>query len=192
MGVRTLAKTRLTDLKNSATLVWQAGRRDILVIATVTSTLSLMPAGTLWVSKLLLDDVARAVTEHGRNFDHTFRVLVGLLGLQVALAIGGTILGTINGICRELLADRLQHGIGRRILEKAASLEVERFEDAETYDALRNAYAEVGSRPLAVVTQCLVIGQALITLGSVGTLIARIGPGIIPLALLASLPGVLV
>ena len=93
---------------------------------------------------------------------------------------------------RELLGDTLQNRISLRILHKAAALDVESFENAETYDALRNAYNEVGSRPLGVIFQVIGIGQALITLTSIGGLMARLGWEVLPLVLLASVPGVVV
>jgi cation:H+ antiporter len=58
----------------------------------------------------------------------------------------------------------LRNRIGLRILHKAAALDVESFENAETYDALRNAYNEIGSRPLGVVGKVIGVGQALIAL----------------------------
>ena len=99
---------------------------------------------------------------------------------------------TIYGAARELLGDTLQNRISLRILNKAAALDVESFENAETYDALRNAYNEVGSRPLGVMFQMIGIGQALITLTSIGSLMARLGWEVLPLVLLASIPGVIV
>ena len=99
---------------------------------------------------------------------------------------------TVYATARELLGDTLQNRISLRILHKAAALDVESFENAETYDALRNAYNEVGSRPLGVMFQVISIGQALITLTSIGSLMARLGWEVLPLVLLASIPGVVV
>jgi ATP-binding cassette subfamily B protein len=98
----------------------------------------------------------------------------------------------VYGASRELLGDKLQNRISLRILQKACALDVESFENAETYDALRNAYNEVGSRPLGVMFQMIGIGQALITLGSIGSLMARLGWHVMPIVLLASVPGVIV
>ena len=101
-------------------------------------------------------------------------------------------LQTIYSASRELLGDTLQNRISLRILHKAAALDVESFENAETYDALRNAYNEVGSRPLGVMFQLIGIAQAVITLASIGSLMARLGWHVLPLVLLASIPGVIV
>ena len=92
----------------------------------------------------------------------------------------------------ELLGDALQNRISLRILRKAGELELAQFEDPATYDALQNAYREVGSRPLQVYTQLLTLVQSLITLGSVSALMFQLGPLVVPLILLGTIPGVIV
>ncbi|RIH80195.1 Lipid A export ATP-binding/permease protein MsbA [Calidithermus terrae] len=117
---------------------------------------------------------------------------MGLLGLQVGLGVAGTLLATLQNAARDLLGDTLQNRIHRRILEKAAGLELAHFENPKTYDALLGATYEVGSRPLGVFTQLVALAQAVLTLSSIGFLMSRLGWAVMPLVLLASLPGVLV
>ncbi len=173
-------------------LVWSASPRLLALILFLSVLLALVPAATLWVGKLLLDEVARAVTGGFPNAAAAYERLAVLLGIQVGISIGASLLQTISSASRELLGDTLQNRISLRILHKAAALDVESFENAETYDALRNAYNEVGSRPLGVMFQLIGIAQALITLASIGSLMARLGWHVLPLVLLASVPGVIV
>jgi len=180
------------DLTATVRLVWSASPGLLSLILFLSILIALVPAATLWVGKLLLDEVARAVTGGFQNADVAYRRLAMLLALQVGIAIFSSLLLTIYGASRELLGDTLQNRISLRILHKAAALDVESFENAETYDALRNAYNEVGSRPLAVMFQLIGISQALITLASIGSLMARLGWQVLPLILLASIPGVIV
>ncbi len=154
--------------------------------------LALVPAATLWVGKLLIDEVARAVIGGFQSAEVAYQRLAMLLSVQVGIAIFASLVQTIYGASRELLGDTLQNRISLRILRKAAALDVESFENAETYDALRNAYNEVGSRPLGVMFQLIGIAQALITLASIGSLMTRLGWEVLPLVLLASIPGVIV
>jgi len=149
-----------------------------------------IPAASLWISKLLLDAVAEAITGRLGSPEVAYGRLLGLLIVQVGLGAFASLLGTVQGAIRELLGDALQNRISLRILEKAAGLELEQFENAETYDALGNAYREVGARPLGVLTQLISLAQSLITLGSVSALLARLGAAVVPLILLATLPGV--
>ncbi len=182
----------LIDLGATARLVWDSSAGLFVLILVISLVLALVPAATLWVGKLLLDDVALAVRGGFGNADIAYRQLARLLALQVGIGAAAALLQTVYGASRELLGDTLQNRISLRILEKAAALDVESFENAETYDALRNAYNEVGSRPLGVMFQMIGIGQALITLASIGSLMTRLGWHVMPIVILASIPGVVV
>ncbi len=182
----------LADLRATAGLVWSASAGLFSLILVLSVVLALVPAATLWVGKLLIDEVARAIAGGVQSADAAYRRLAMLLALQVGITIASSLVQTIYNTSRELLGDTLQNRISLRILGKAAALDVESFENAETYDALRNAYNEVGSRPLGVMFQVIGIGQAIITLTSIGGLMARLGWQVLPLVLLASIPGVIV
>ena len=190
--LRMRTRQMLADLAATARLVWSASPRLLTLILALSIVLALVPAATLWVGKLLLDEVARAIAGGFPNAADAYRRLASLLALQVGIAIGASLVQTMYATSRELLGDTLQNRISLRILHKAAALDVESFENAETYDALRNAYNEVGSRPLGVMFQVIGIGQALITLTSIGSLMARLGWEVLPLVLFASVPGVIV
>ena len=181
-----------SDLAATARLVWEASPGLFSLILVLSLLLALVPAAALWVGKLLLDEVALAVRGGFASPAVAYSRLATLLALQVGIGATAALLQTIYGAARELLGDTLQNRISLRILEKAAALDVESFENAETYDALRNAYNEVGSRPLGVMFQMIGIGQALITLASIGSLMSRLGWHVMPTVLLASVPGVIV
>jgi ATP-binding cassette subfamily B protein len=165
----------LSDLAATGRLVWSASPGLFSLILCLSILLALVPAATLWVGKLLIDEVARAIAGNAQDADAAYRRLAMLLALQVGIAIASSLVQTIYNTSRELLGDTLQNRISLRILHKAAALDVESFENAETYDALRNAYNEVGSRPLGVMFQVIGIGQAIITLTSIGGLMSRLG-----------------
>ncbi len=190
LGVRT--RQMLADLASTARLVWSASAGLFSLILALSVVLALVPAATLWVGKLLIDEVARAIAGELQNAEVAYRQLAMLLGLQVGITIVSSLVQTAYNTSRELLGDTLQNRISLRILRKAAALDVESFESADTYDALRNACNEVGSRPLGVMFQVIGIGQAIITLTSIGGLMARLGWQVLPLVLLASIPGVIV
>ncbi len=175
------------DLTATLKLVWLASPAQTAWFATTTLLAALLPAANLYVSKRLLDAVALSI-----NGNEPYSVLLSLLALQVGLVVIGGVLNTVQNSARELLGDSLQHRITAMILQKASELEVERFENAETYDRLQQAYREVGARPVQVATQLVGLAGALITLLSVGGLMAQLGPLIVPLILLSALPGVYV
>ncbi|WP_293913874.1 ABC transporter ATP-binding protein [Deinococcus sp.] len=186
-AAETSRRQQLRDLTATLKLVWQASPAQTTWFATTTLLLSVLPALNLYVSKRLLDAVALSV-----GGQESYGALLGLLGLQVGLGVLGSLLGIVQNSARELLGDSLQHRITALILQKATELEVERFENAETYDRLQQAYREVGSRPVQVATQLVGLAGALVTLLSVGGLMVGLGPLIVPLILLSALPGVYV
>ena len=190
--LRVRTRQLAADLAATARLVWEASPRLFSLILVLSAILALVPAATLWVGKLLIDAVALAVRSGFPNQQTAYRRLALLLGLQVAIGATAALLQSIYGASRELLGDTLQNRISLRILKKASALDIESFENAETYDALRNAYNEVGSRPLAVMFQMIGVGQALITLASIGSLMSKLGPEVMPIVLVASVPGVIV
>ncbi len=184
-------KTQLSDLLATLRLVWISSPGHTAALTLLSFTSAFLPAAGLYATKLLIDAVGKATTgqlDAAGGYGH----LALLLGLQVGIGALGAVLGSFQNTSRELLGDSLQNGITLKILNKAVNLEVERFEDSETYDALQNAYREVGARPLGVLTQVIALFQAVITLASVGALMARLGPLVLPLVLLASIPGVFV
>jgi ATP-binding cassette, subfamily B, bacterial len=183
-------RVHLRDLRATLALVWATDPRQTALIGLLSLLQAFLPAATLWIGKLLLDAVALAVTGGFASEAEAFARLAGLLALQVGVGALSSVLSTVQSAVQDLLGDALQHAISRRILDKAAGLELERFEDSDTYDRLQNAYREVGSRPLGVFTQVVGLFQAVITLGSVSALMAQLGWAVVPLVLLASLPGV--
>jgi ATP-binding cassette, subfamily B, bacterial len=177
------------DLRATLKLVWSSSPTHAFVIAVTSLLQAFAPAASLWVAKLLLDDVALAVQG---QLENPYSALIGLLVIQVGIGIFLTLIGAVQGASRELLGDSLQYRTTMLILGKAANLEVERFENAATYDALKNAYNEVGFRPIGVALLLLSLAQAIITLVSIGALLSRLGWLVLVLVLIATLPGVIV
>ncbi|WP_045234397.1 ATP-binding cassette domain-containing protein, partial [Deinococcus pimensis] len=179
------ARQRVRDLTETLAIVWRASPGHALVVLLTTLVSAGLPAANLYVGKLLLDRVALAA-----GGQVGYGALLALLGLQVGLGVFGSLLATFQNASRELLGDSLQHVTSRRILEKASGLSVDLFENAETYDRLQQAYREVGSRPLTTASSTLNLLSSLLTLATVGALMARLGLWVLPLVLLASIPGV--
>ena len=182
----------LSDLRATVALVWHAGPRSTLLIAILSVVQALLPAASLWISKLLLDAVAQAINGAFGSPPEALTRMLGLLLLQVGVSVAASIISTFQNATRELLGDSLQNSISRRILEKANQLDLAQFEDPTSYDSLQNAYREVGTRPLGVFTQIVALVQATLTLGSISALMAQLGWAVVPLVLLASVPSVIV
>lgn len=180
------------DLRSTFDLVWSTDARRTALVAGTSLVQSVLPAATLWISKLLLDAVVLAVGGGFASPAEAFGRLAGLLAAQVGVGALGSLASTVQGAAQELLGDSVQHAMSARILTKASTLDLPAFEDPDTYDHLQNAYREVGRRPLSVFTTIVGLVQAVITLGSVSALMAQLGWAVVPLVLLASVPAVIV
>src|ERR1700744_219157 len=84
---------------------------------------ALFPLGTLWVSKLIIDLVVRAIRHQA--YDH--RLVWKLLLLELLLAIGSDSLGRFISLTDSLLGDLFSNHVSLRLMEHAARLALVSF-----------------------------------------------------------------
>ena len=101
-----------------------------------------------------------------------------------------TLANRLSALLRELLRAQLGNRVNVDILEKALTLELRHFEDAEFYDKMQRARREASSRPLSMVLGVLGIAQSAITLGSYGFLLARLSAVSVVILVRREHPGV--
>lgn len=135
-------------------LVWRCSPKGSLALGLLTVVASLVPLLVAYAGKRIMDAVVAG------SRDATLRwVLIELAAVAIqSLAQRGL------SLVRSLLGARLSIDINTLILEKAQTLELRHFEDAEFYDKLTKARREASSRPLSVVTETFQLVQNTITL----------------------------
>ena len=166
-------------------LVWEADRRGTLAIAALTAVAALLPAPLAWIGKLIID----AVVEAARTGSDAARERVGTLVLvELLLVAASLVTGRLLGFRRELLRTHLGNRVNEQILEKALSLELRHFEDADVYDKMQNARREASARPLSLVMQAFGIAQNAVTLAALSALLWRLSPWSVLVIVAASVP----
>jgi ABC-type multidrug transport system fused ATPase/permease subunit len=166
-------------------LVWEADRRSAVAIALLTLGAALVPPAIAYVGKLIVDGVveaARTGTAEARA-----RVFTQV-GLEFLLMAASTLIARGQGLLRELLRANLGNVVNLKILEKALSLELRHFEDAEVYDKMQNARREASARPLSLALQAFSILQNTLALAAYGVLLVRLSPWSVLVLLAASVP----
>jgi len=169
-------------------LVWEADRTGAVAVGLLTVVLALLPAAIAWIGKLIVDGVVHAARS-GAEADRA-RVLwlvaaeLGLMSVQMTAT-------RLLSARRELLRGVLGNRINERILEKALSLELRHFEDADVYDKMQNARREASSRPLSLAMQVFAIAQNAITLAALSGLLVRLSPASVLVIVAASVPAFL-
>jgi ATP-binding cassette subfamily B protein len=175
----------LPHVRRTFRILWQTSPGLTVAAAALTALSGVLPAALAWVGKLIIDAVVIAArSDASAGHGHVVR----LVGLELALMVGSTMLTRLNALVRELLRAQLGNRINVDILEKALTLELRHFEDAAFYDKMQRARREASSRPLSMVMGVLGIAQGAIALGSYAILLARLSPGSVIVLILASIP----
>ena len=114
---------------------------------------ALLPIATLYVGKLIIDEAVRLVGEGTRwgNFSEAWNSgaldhLLMLLAIEFGLAIGSDLLGRIISYGDALLSELFTNATSVRLMEHAATLDLEDFEDPELQDKLDRARRQTMGR----------------------------------------------
>jgi len=169
-------------------LVWTTNRRLTVALALLTLLAGVLPAAMAWVGALIIDAVVaatRAVQDGGDSSMTRIFTLVAIEAVIVA-ALSGAQRGI--SLCQALLRAQLGQRVNVMILDKALTLELAQFEDAEFYDKLTRARREASSRPLSLVTRTFGLAQNLVSLLSYGVLLVQFSPWAVAVLMIAGLP----
>ena len=172
-------------------LVWTTSRPLTMVLAGVTVVAGVLPAAIAFVGALIIDAVvaaARLYQDSGTAELREVMTLVAFEGGLVAVLAGAQ---RALSACQSLLRAQLGQRVNVMILEKALTLELSQFEDAEFYDKLTRARREASSRPLSLVIRTFGLGQNAVSLVSYGVLLAQFSGWAVLLLVLAGLPAFL-
>lgn len=123
-------------------MVWRTSPSLALAGVLLRFASALLPVASLWVAKLIIDEVVRAVS--GGEAD-TGRVWM-LAGIEFALAVASDIFGRMINLCDSLLGDRFTHRVSLQLMEHATRLDLVSFEDPVFYDKLERARRQTTDR----------------------------------------------
>ncbi|MFT5586787.1 MAG: ATP-binding cassette subfamily B protein [Cognaticolwellia sp.] len=166
-------------------LVWATSRILTAALASLTLIAGLLPPAVAWTGARIVDAVLHAI-ETGEQPDQ--RVALLWIGLEAALII--SLAGCQKGleVSQSLLRAQLGHRVNMLILDKAQSLELKHFEDAELYDRMTQARREASSRPLSLVKRSFGLVQNGLSLASFGALLAAYSPLAVLLLVVVAVP----
>lgn len=169
--------------RRAVSLVWTTNPRLTVAIAAFTLMAGALPAGIAWVGARIVDAVVQAIaTTHDPRAALRYVVIEGLLVALVAAA------QRMLSLCQSLLRAQLGQRVNVMILEKALTLELTHFEDAEFYDKLTRARREASSRPLSLVIRTFGLAQNAVSIVSFAVLLAQFSPWAVAVLIAAGLP----
>ena len=169
-------------------IVWDTSAPLMIVMALTTLIVGLLPAAIASVGGLFVDAVAGALGSSGVTADSAKSEALTFVYIEVGLVLLMTAAQQANTVCQAVLRVLLGNKINVMILEKALTLELAHFEDAEYYDKLVRARREASSRPLSLVTKTFDLIRNVISLIAIGAFLFQFSPYAVLLLSIAGVP----
>lgn len=178
-------------------LIWQTSR--VLTTGTVLLRLvrAVLPVLTLYVGKLIIDEVMAHAPNVGAPANLREWIanaashrMLWLLGAEFALAVLSDVLGRMVSLFDSLLSEQFSNTTSIRLMEHAATLDLEDFEDSEQQDKLERARRQASGR-MSLMSQLFGQVQDLITIISFAAGMVVFAPWLIVLLFVALIPAFL-
>ena len=173
--------------------IWATSKPLTLASISLRLVRAFLPIATLYVGKLIIDeairliglDVGTALGEAWRSgaLDH----LLALLALEFGLAIASDLLGRFTSYVDTLLSERFTNATSVRLMEHAATLDLEDFEDADLQDKLDRARRQTMGR-MGLLGQLFGQAQDAITVVSFAIGLLAYAPWLMVLLAVALIP----
>ncbi len=175
-------------------LVWETNPALTLVQCGLRLVRALLPVATLYVGKLIIDEVV-TVTQTASapgNLREWFALglvdRIGfLLAVEFALAVLSDVLGRTVSYFDSLLSEQFSNTTSLRLMEHAATLDLEDFEDSELQDRLERARRQAAGR-MTLMGQLFAQAQDVVTIVSFAAGLIVYAPWLIVLLAIALVP----
>ncbi len=179
-------RERLQALRNVPPLLRMvAASSPFLSVATLALRFitALFPLASLWVAKLIIDLVVKAIRSQPIDRSLIWKLLI----LELLLAVGSDVLGRLISLVDSLLGDRFTNYISLRLMRHATSLDLVSFEDPVFYDKMERARRQTTSR-LGMLASLAGMAQQLLTLLSLLSAVIFVYPWLLLLLVVATIP----
>ena len=178
-------------------MVWRTSPQLMATSLALRLVRALLPVATLFIGKLIIDDVVALVqTPHKPETLQQWlnSGLLNWLGLlliaEFSLAVLADVLGRIVSLVDSLLSERVSNSSSVRLMEHAATLDLEDFEDSEFQDQLERARRQTSGR-MTLMGQLLGQAQDIVTVASFVAGFIFFAPWLIALLMFALVPAFL-
>src|SRR3954447_4978761 len=164
-------------------MVWQTSPALSLATVVLRCLSAFFPLATLWISKLIIDLVVRAIGHKPVDRSAIWKLLV----LELLIAIASDTTGRFISLVDSLLGDRFTNYISVRLMEHANSLDLLAFEDPVFYDKMERARRQTTAR-LGMLGGLAGMAQQLLTLLSLLSAVILFSPWLLLLLVAATIP----
>ncbi len=123
-------------------LIWTSGPVLFLINILCRLLKSSLPLALLYVGKLIIDEIIHLTSTDSQDWEY----LLGLVGLEVGLAILSDLLNRGINLADALLGDLFANDISVRIMRHASRMDLAQFENPLFYDKLERARRQTSNR----------------------------------------------
>jgi ATP-binding cassette, subfamily B, bacterial len=153
---------RISALRNVPAvlkIVWDSGPGVVIFGLVSRLFSSLLPVVLLWITKLIIDGIVHAVSVH-QPVKPGFWWLVAA---EFSLAVLNSILIRATDYSDSLLADKYTRYVSIRVMNHAASLDLQAYEDPVFYDRLERARVQATDRLVMIQAIGRLVQQTITT-----------------------------
>ena len=176
-------------------MVWRTSWPLTVTTLAVRLARALLPVATLFVGKLIIDEVVRLTHLPARPADLSAWLRSGQLGrlealllAEFALAVASNLLGRLVSLVDGLLSDRVSNDASVRLMEHAATLDLADFEDAAFQDRMDRTRMQASGR-MSLMGQLFGQAQDIVTVVSFAAGLVVYAPWLIVLLAVVRLDG---
>ena len=177
----------LSNLPALFKLVWATNPWMTLGNSMLRISRAALPLAILYVGKLIIDQVVLLSKNAGAS---NHQLLWELVAIEFALVILSDVLSRAINLMDGLLGDLFANFTSIKIMEHAATLDLDQFEDSVFYDKLERARQQTVGRTL-LLSQVFAQVQDFITMGFLAVGLMAFNPWLILLLLTAVVPAFL-
>ena len=184
----------LRNLRPFLMMVWCTSHGLTAASLALRLVRAVLPVVTLYVGKLIIDNVVLLVRAPDKPetlgawlSSGLLNWLILLLASEFVLAVMADVLGRVVSLIDSLLAERVTNASSVRLMEHAAKLDLEDFEDSEFQDQLERARRQTSGR-MTLMGQLFSQAQDIVTVASFAAGLIFYAPWLIGLLFLALVP----
>ncbi|MDU0370399.1 ABC transporter ATP-binding protein [Hymenobacter endophyticus] len=178
----------LRNLPAFLRLIWQTSPGLTLGNVALRLLRAALPVAMLYVGQLILDAVVQLSRLPAP--ERALTPVLSLVALEFGLAILSDALGRGVALLDSLLGDLFANQSSVRLMQHAAELDLDQFEDSNFYDKLERARRQTLSRTV-LMAQVLSQAQDAITMGFLAVGLVAFNPWLLLLLLVAVVPAFL-
>ena len=172
-------------------MIWRTSRTLTVANASFRLVRAVLPVAMLFLGKLIIDEViALAATDDVTWASGRLDRLATLIALELAVAVLSDVVGRVVSLVDSLLSERFTNETSIRLMEHAALLDLEDFEDSELQDQLERARRQTTGRT-TLMTQILGQAQDVVTVIAFAAGLIAYAPWLILLLGIALIPAFL-